>query len=98
MEIIENESGAFALILMDGLEYLLQVDLASPSNAMKIELPAAPIALDVMPDGRFVIAHDLGMGMVSFLNPSDLSLTSVQGFATFGLFEKSVLTRRTEGE
>lgn len=98
LEIIENETGAFALILMEGLEYLLQVDLASPSNATKIELPSAPLALDVMPDGRFVIAHDMGMGMVSFLNPSDLSLTTVQGFAPFGLFEKTKLTRRTEGE
>ena len=43
LEIIENESGAFALVLMEGIDYLLQVDLNAPSSSSKVDLPAAPL-------------------------------------------------------
>ena len=98
LEIIENEEGSFALVLMENLDYLLQVDLANPSASSKVDLPAAPIDLDTMPDGRFVISHSVDMGMVSFLDPSDLSLTSVGGFALDGLFVQPELSRRTQEE
>ena len=98
LEIIENESGSFALVLMEGLDYLLQVDLNTPSSSSKVDLPTAPLALDTMPDGRFVISHDLDMGMVSFLDPTTLELNTIDGFALEGVFQEATLSRRNEEE
>lgn len=98
LEIIENDSGSFALVLMEGLDYLLQVDLNAPSSSSKVDLPTAPLALGTMPDGRFVISHDLDMGMVSFLDPLTLELSTVDGFALEGVFQEATLTRRNEEE
>ena len=98
LEIIENESGSFALVLMEGIDYLLQVDLNAPSSSSKVDLPAAPLALDTMPDGRFVISHDLDMGMVSFLDPLTLELNTVDGFALEAILKEATLTRRTQEE
>ena len=55
-------------------------------------------ALDTMPDGRFVISHDLDMGMVSFLDPLSLELKTVDGFALEGILEEATLSRRNEEE
>lgn len=100
VEIIENQNGSFALVLMSGLDYLLQVDLSQPSNFTAIEMEAPPLSLSKMPagDDRFVIAHDLDMGMVSFLDPTTLELTSIDGFAVTGIFKEDVLPRRAEEE
>ena len=98
LEIVENAEGSFALVLMENLDYLLQVDLANPSASSKVDLPAAPLDLDTMPDGRFVISHLADMGMVSFLDPTNLSLTSVGGFAVDGIFTQPELSRRAEEE
>ena len=98
LEIVENESGSFALVLMEGIDYLLQVDLNAPSSSSKVDLPAAPLALDTMPDGRFVISHDLEMGMVSFLDPLTLELNTVDGFALEGVLKEATLSRRNEEE
>ena len=86
VEIIENESGAFALALLDGVDTLLQVDLANPSRSAEIELPAPPVAIGSMPDGRFVISHEISVGMISVLDPNDPeNLTTISGFAAAGL-------------
>ena len=83
---------------MEGIDYLLQVDLNAPSSSSKVDLPAAPLALDTMPDGRFVISHDLDMGMVSFLDPLTLELNTVDGFALEAILKEATLTRRTQEE
>jgi hypothetical protein len=98
LQMIENDQGSFALVLMEGLDYLLQVDLNAPSTSSKVELPAAPLDLDTMPDGRFVISHDVETGMVSFLEPATLALNTIDGFALEGLLREPTLSRRTEEE
>jgi hypothetical protein len=98
LQMIENDSGSFALILMEGLDYLLQVDLNAPSSSNKVELPAAPLDLDTMPDGRFVISHDVDTGMISFLEPATLELNTIDGFALEGILRDPILSRRTEEE
>ena len=98
LQMIENDQGSFALVLMEGLDYLLQVDLNAPSTSSKVELPAAPLDLDTMPDGRFVISHDVDTGMVSFLEPATLALNTIDGFALDGLLRQPTLSRRTEEE
>ena len=98
LEIVENESGSFALVLMSGLDYLLQVDLQTPSASSKVDLPAAPLALDSMPDGRFVISHDVQLGMISLLDPTTLDINTIDGFALEGILSKPVLNKRNEEE
>ncbi|MEC7985698.1 MAG: hypothetical protein VX278_11080 [Myxococcota bacterium] len=100
VEIIENQNGSFALVLMNGLDYLLQIDLSQPSNFIPVEMDAAPLSLSKMPadDGRFLISHDVDMGMVSFLDPTTLEITSIDGFAVTGLLNEQILPRRAEEE
>ena len=98
LEIIENETGSFALVLMSGLDYLLQVNLNNPSSSSKVDLPAAPLALDSMPDGRFVISHDMSMGMISLLDPVSLELNTIDGFALDGILSEPTLNRRNTEE
>lgn len=100
VELIENENGAFALALLDGVDTLLQVDLANPSRSAEIELPAPPVAIGSMPDGRFVISHEVSTGMISILDPNDPeNLTTISGFAAAGLLaDDELVQRNTEGE
>jgi hypothetical protein len=97
LELVEDASGAaHALVLLEGLEYLLQVDLADPGNAVQVDLPAPPISIAALPDGRFLIAHDAPLGLITYLDPSDLSQNSVSGFATTGLLAEDDLPRMGE--
>ena len=99
VELIENETGAYALALLDGIDTLLQVDLANPSQSAEIELPAPPVAIDSMPDGRFVISHEVSMGMVSILDPNDLeNLITISGFAAAGFLAEDELVQRDSTE
>jgi hypothetical protein len=99
VEIIDAESGSYALVLLSGLDYVLKIDLNNPLNAEQIDLPAPPLSLGTMPDGRFIIAHDSRMGMVSTFDPaasSEAALTTVSGFAAVGLLNTNKLPRRGE--
>ncbi|MFT5680162.1 MAG: hypothetical protein ACI8RZ_001067 [Myxococcota bacterium] len=97
LELVEDADGsAYALVLLDGLDYLLHVDLSNPGEAEQIDLPAPPISIDALPDGRFLIAHDAPLGLLTYLDPTDLSQNSVSGFATAGLFTDEVLPRTDE--
>ena len=97
LELVEDESGAaYALVLLEGLEYLLHVDLSNPGVAEQIDLPAPPVSIDALPDGRFLIAHSEALGLLTYLDPTDLSQNSVSGFATVGLFAEDVLPRTGE--
>ena len=51
-----------------------------------------------MPDGRFVISHDFDMGMISFLDPATLELSTIDGFALESILAEPTLSRRTEEE
>ncbi|MFT4979824.1 MAG: hypothetical protein ACI8S6_005736, partial [Myxococcota bacterium] len=96
--LVEDEDSSAALVLLEGLEYLLYVDLSNPSAATQIDLPAPPSALSTLPDGRFLISHTADLGLLSFLDPQTLELSSVDGFAIAGLLSDDTLPRREEGE
>ena len=96
LELVEDDSAAYALVLLEGLEYLLQVDLSNPGVATQIDLPAPPVSIDALPDGRFLIAHDSALGLITYLDPTDLSDNSVSGFATAGMLAEDALPRTGE--
>lgn len=88
-----GEEPAYALLLLDGLEDLLQVTLRDASVST-VELPAPPTSIGSMPSGDFYITHDSALGMVSFLDPSSGSLTQASGFAIDELLAEESLPRQ----
>lgn len=94
--LIENDTSSYALVLLESLEYLLYVDLANPSAAAQIDLPAPPVQLSTLPDGRFLISHRSEYGLLSYLDPQTLEMQSVSGFAAAGLLDEDTLPRREE--
>ncbi len=96
VELVENEDGAFALVLMDGVDQLYTVNLAQPGAATALDLPAPPTGIGTLPDGRFYITHQSSLGLISFLDPATGDLTEASGFATPSLFTDDTLPRRGE--
>ena len=94
VEIVEQGGSAFALVLMEGLEEIIQVDLASPGNHTALDLPSAPAKIQASPTGGFTIAHRAPLGQISFLDPSDGSIETSSGVATSGFFSEDRLPRR----
>ena len=94
LALVEQDETTYALVLMDGVETLLQVDLAQPSADSQQALPAPPTRIGSMPDERFYITHDSALGLISFLDPSTGKLTKAHGFATADLMSDDVLPRR----
>lgn len=87
LELVEGSTTTYALLLLDGLDEVLQVDLANPSQPAFIELPGAPTGIGALPDGRFWISHNAGNGLISFLDPESGDLSSTGGFALPGLLD-----------
>lgn len=89
-----DEGGTTALILQDGVDTLAQ--LHYPSLALStLDLPAPPRAIGALPDGGFWITHDDALGLVSFYQPGG-EVTSVSGFARFGLHDDIMLVVEEE--
>ena len=49
VEIVEQGGSAFALVLMEDLEEIIQVDLSSPGNQTALDLPSAPATIQASP-------------------------------------------------
>jgi hypothetical protein len=97
LALTERDGRAWALVLLQDIETLLMIDLAQPSSAVEIELPAPPVAIGSMPDGSFTITHDSPLGLVTFLDPaSPEDLKTASGFAVVGLFDEYELPRLEE--
>lgn len=94
MELVEDEDSAYALLLLDGVESLIQVDLHSPGAVKQIDLDSSPAGIDADPDGRFTISHTDALGQLSFLNPSTGKIKTAAGFAAVGLLTNNPLPRR----
>ncbi len=92
-----DDKGEYALLLLDGVDTLLKVNLDTAS-ADEISLEAPPIGISSSPDGRFIVTGDTGVGMLSFVDPADNGVVTVAGFATSGLASPAVLPRREEKE
>lgn len=97
MALIDEDEVTYALLLLDGVDSLLQVDLRQPTRPVELDLAAPPVAIDALEDGRFVISHDSALGLVSFLDPETGRITEASGFATITAWEQEdpVLPRRS---
>ena len=98
LALVEGDSTTYALLLLDGLDKLLKVDLAKPSQPVEIDLPAPPTGIGALPDGRFWVTHQSGLGLVSFLDPATDEPVSAGGFALAGLMDDAALPRRSNEE
>lgn len=92
--LLERDGEAYALVLLDDRDELLQVKLSEPTFFTQVEVAAPPLALGDLQDGRFYITHDASLGLISFLDPTTGDLTTVGGFATPGLFPDATLPRQ----
>jgi len=89
----EGDGGRpYALLLLSGLDALVEVDLWNAEDTT-LELPSPATGIGATADGRFWIAHDRALGLVTLLDPEDDSMTQVWGFADRGLFPDDTLPR-----
>lgn len=86
-----------ALVLLDGVNKLLQVDL-STGTAEAVEMEDTPLGIGALGDDLFYITHDAALGLVSFLDPQTNEITPVSGFATAGLMPSDTTLPRQSGE
>lgn len=93
--LVDDGSTNHALVLSEGVDQLLQIDLADATNA-PIDLSEPPLGITAQPSGDFVITEDSALGAVGFLAPGASSVTEVSGFATTNLFRDYPLPRRGE--
>ncbi len=81
-----------AFVLLDGVEELQQVDLATGS-ATTLKLPAPPVGITAMPGGPFVVSHASALGLLSFYDVASNTFVSAANFGTLGLYDQAVLPR-----
>ncbi len=98
LELIEDGESAYALLLLDGVESLIQVDLTNPGSVKQIELDSSPAGIDAGPNGRFSISHTDALGQISFLNPETGNMKSANGFASVHILTDHPLPRRSSGK
>lgn len=84
-----------ALVLMEGVDSLLDIDLLVGTNA-PVELLEPPLGLAAQPDGTFVIPQDSAEGLVSFFDAATGEITDVIGFALTDILPDDTLPRRGE--
>jgi DNA-binding beta-propeller fold protein YncE len=91
----ESDSRIDLLLLQQGVDYLLQLDLLTLQQA-SIELSAPPAAIGEMRSADalsrgFWITHDVPLGLVTFFDPARDEIIEVSGFASFNLFNSIAL-------
>ncbi len=84
LELVAAGGVQYALLLLDGGDELLKVNLASGEHEF-LSLPGRPTGISASPDGQFVITQDASLGLISLLDPTDNSFTHVNGFGQLGL-------------
>lgn len=95
MALVSEDTENHALVLMEGVEQVLNIDLFDGSNT-PIELTDAPVGITASPAGQFVITEATAAGALGFLDPSTNLVTEVSGFAYTGLLADDTLPRRGE--
>jgi hypothetical protein len=94
LAITESEGTTWALVLMDGVENVVKVDLSRPTFFSEVELEAAPIGIGKLASGEFYITHDSALGLISILDPATDKITEASGFATAGLLMEPMVIDR----
>ena len=98
LELVEQGDRTYALVLLEGRDTVLQLDLSAPSQPTELELEAPPTGIGALSDGRFSITHDAPLGLITFLDPATGKTTPAAGFATLGLMVEETLPDRGAGE
>jgi len=98
IELVEQGDQTYALVLLDGRDTVLQLDLSAPSQPTELDLEAPPTGIGAMPDGRFSITHEAPLGLITFLDPATGKTQPAAGFATVDLFNEDTLPRRAAEE
>ena len=94
LALMERDSVTYALVLMEGIEHVVQVNLSEPTFFSEVELDAPPLRIGELESGQFYITHDAALGLITFLDPASGDLTTASGFATAGLFHEPALLDR----
>ena len=92
--LVERDGQSFVLLLLEGDETLYKVDLAAPSFAVPVELPASPRSIVARADGRIAISHESPLGLISIYDPASDEIETIHGFANVGLLSQPTLPRR----
>lgn len=82
-----------AFVLLDGVDQLQQVDLATGSSTT-LDLPAPPVGITAIPDGPFVVSHSSALGLLSFYDVASGTFVTASNFATIGLYGERELPRQ----
>jgi hypothetical protein len=97
MAFSSSDQALYAIVLQAEMDYLYQLDLYT-GLATQVDLDEPPVAIGSMPGGGFFIAHDQGLGMVSFYDPVTNGISEVAGFATLGIMDEIRITKDEEVE
>ncbi len=92
-----GETTETALLLLEGKDDLLQLDLDS-GGYLEVPLPDSPLGIGAFGDTNFFITHDSALGLISFWNPTTETLGTVSGFALAGLLETETLLAVSDEE
>ena len=67
-----------------GRKGYLASESANPSQSVEVDLPAPPISTQPSTDEqeKFIISHNVDVGMVSILDPKTLEIQTITGFST----------------
>jgi hypothetical protein len=91
-----GEDSSTALLLLEGKDDLLQLDLDS-GGYQEVALPDTPLGIGAFGANAFYITHDSALGLISFWNPNAEALETVSGFALSGLLtDETLLTTSVE--
>lgn len=78
-----------ALVLLEGEEDLLQLDLGS-GGYTAVELEEPPLTIGAYGSDQLYVTHDTPLGMVTFLAPDSGEMRTIAGFAAEGLLTTDV--------
>lgn len=98
LELVEQGDTTYALVLLDGRDTVLQLDLSAPSQPTELGLEAPPTGIGALPDGRFSITHEAPLGLITFLDPATGKTQAAAGFATVDLLVEETLPKRDAQE
>lgn len=94
-EVLTDDTSTYALVLLEGENTVQLIDLANPLPTTEIHLESSPLAAGSMGDGRFYIAQDSPLGLVSIVDPlAPDDIVEIGGFAAIGLYTDDDLPRR----